>query len=113
MLWASAVIEASEAASGSAFTLARYVGRLAGHSSVYGAVLATGCRGPGYVAQRSGRVMMCILFFVATGYLTDRLMGASGAASTRLGTLVGALLTIAVTLAGTVAVSRRLGWYRS
>jgi hypothetical protein len=57
--------------------------------------------------------MMGILFFVATGYLTDRLMGATGAASTRLGTLACALLPIAVTLAGTVAVSRRLGWYRS
>jgi membrane-associated phospholipid phosphatase len=88
------------------------VGRLAGLVVGYGAVLATGLPADsGTIGQRSGRVMTSFLFFLAGGYLTDRLLEATGWEHSRLASLAGALLVTAVILAGTVAVSRRLGWY--
>jgi hypothetical protein len=88
------------------------VGRLAGLLVGYGAVLAAGLPADtGTIGQRSGRVITGMLFFVITGYLTDSLLEATGWEHSRVASLVAALLVTAVTLSGTVAVSRRLGWY--
>ncbi len=94
------------------FLDAENVGRLVGLAVAYALILAPGQPvDRATIRQRCGRVITALVLYLVTSRLIDGLFDATGWEDTRLGSLAAAALLTAATLGGTVAVSRRLGWY--
>jgi len=91
---------------------AENVGRLLGLLVAYSIVLLQGFPADdGTVWQRSARVLTAVILYVVTSRVVALVMESTGWEESRLGAMAAAFLLTSVTLAGTVAICRRLQWY--
>ncbi len=91
---------------------AENVGRFVGAVVAYGVVLITGFPSDrGSPWQRGGRILTGVAMYFATSGLFGALFDATGWEGTRVGELSVAVLIMAIGLAGTVAVARRIRLY--
>jgi membrane-associated phospholipid phosphatase len=90
------------------------IGRLAGVAAAYAFVLATGLPADGGTPwQRVGRILSAAVLYLAVDRVIRSVFDADTWEQHRLATLAATSLSTAVTFAGAVVVSRRLGWYRA
>jgi len=91
---------------------AENVGRVVGVAVAYGIVLAIGFPSDrGSMWQRAGRIIIAVALYVPTSRLLDVLFDATGWKDSRIGELSAGALITAISLAGTVAVCRRIRLY--
>ncbi|UCF06550.1 MAG: phosphatase PAP2 family protein [bacterium] len=91
---------------------AENVGRLLGLLVAYSLILLKGLpSNDGKIWQRLVRVLTAIILYIAMSRMIDLLMDSTGWEDRRLGALAAAFLLTCVTLAGTVAICRRLRCY--
>ncbi len=91
---------------------AEHVGRLLGLTLAYALVLAAGAPPEeGTIGQRAARVATAVVLYVVTDRLIGLVWEATGWHHARLGIVAAAMLLAGVTLGGTFAICRRLGWY--
>jgi hypothetical protein len=91
---------------------AEYVGRLAGVAAAYGVLLARGFPSDdGTLAQRCGRVAVSAVVLLLASRAVATLLRAGGWEERRLVVAFADAVVMLLTLAGGVAIARRLGWY--
>ncbi|UCF69195.1 MAG: phosphatase PAP2 family protein [Acidobacteriota bacterium] len=93
---------------------AQNVGRLLGLTVVYAFVLRRGFPfDRGAVWQRSARILVAIIVYLATSRIIDTIWDVADWQNTRSGDLVAGLIVTSVTLGGAIALSRRLRLFRA
>lgn len=91
---------------------AENVGRLLGVVTALGLVLVRGFPADGGpVGQRAARVVTAVVLYLASSRGFGALLAAAGWEDRRAGALAAGFLITGVTLAGTVELCRRFGWY--
>lgn len=94
------------------FLDAETVGQFIGVVVAYGVVLTIGFPSDrGSIWQRGGRVLTAVALYVPTSRLLDIVFDATGWEDGRVGALAAGALLTTITLAGTVAVAKRVRLY--
>jgi hypothetical protein len=93
---------------------AENVGRLLGLLVAYGFVVRTGVPADGATpACRLARVTTAVILYLATSSLLEAILETAGWEEARVAISLSTALVIALSLAGTVNISRRARWYVS